>query len=136
MKDEVLLKLRRLYSKEEGFAYVDKLYREACIKNGMLIAERNEAQSKLKDHNHRHRMEIANLKDEVKRVTENHKSLVKTNDKLRKENAELLGGIVGEDGLSKKYKELKQLKQKYDSLRSILISNNLMPTSDYYNIDN
>lgn len=111
---EVLLRLRRQYSKDEAIAACNKEISRLQFELGV------------------EKSEVARLTEEVGRATSLIGQLTESNKSIRVHNKQL----TAQQPIKETRKKLRQLTAKYNSLRSVLISNNLMPASDYYNIEN
>ena len=111
---EVLLKLRRQYSKDEAVSACNKEISRLQFELGV------------------EKSEVARLTEEVNRATSVIGQLTESNRSIRAHNKQL----TDQQQIKETRRKLRELNDKYNSLRSVLVSNNIMPTNDYYNVTN
>ena len=125
---EILLRLRRQYSKDEAIAACNKEIARLGFELGV------------------ERSDVAELKDTLSAVTSDllleRKRSAEAMTKLKAmeesvKTARAIGRAQEDQKENKRLrKELKDLAKKFNSLRSFLIANQIMPPSDYYLIEN
>lgn len=125
---EILLRLRRQYSESEAVASCNKEIARLGFELGVERSEVAELKDKLSEATSAllaERKKSADLDNRLRVMTESVK------------NARALGRSQEDQKENKRLrKELKDLAKKFNSLRSFLIANRIMPPSDYYLIEN
>jgi len=110
---EILLRLKRQYSKEETVNLCNSEISRLKIELGIQKSE------------------VDRLEYELAKLEQENKILKDSNSALKELNRKL----TTNQGLRILRAENRELKRKYDSLRSFLISRNIMPDSTFYNIN-